>query len=148
MSFGGRLSLYGAGAPALAVSLIGPTIDMSNVRSLSFPKARRLIRSQEFDRVKRDGHAVRGKLMVLDLLAVQNSGSSRIGFITSRNLGNAVVRNRVRRRLREIVRKRQRDLRADFWIVIIAKRDAGNVSYRVLEDEWLRLAKRAFILAP
>jgi ribonuclease P protein component len=121
---------------------------MSKVRLLSFPKARRLIRSQEFDRVKQDGYAVRGKLMALDVLAVRNSGSSRIGFITSRHLGNAVVRNRVRRRLREIVRKGQRDLRDDFWIVVIAKRDARNVSYRVLEDEWLRLAKRAFILAP
>jgi ribonuclease P protein component len=121
---------------------------MSRVGSLSFPKTRRLIRSQEFDRVKRNGSAVRGKFMVLDILAVQNSGSSRIGFITSRHLGNAVVRNRVRRQLREIVRKNQADLRADFWIVIIARRDAATASYRVLKDEWLRLAKRASILAP
>jgi ribonuclease P protein component len=54
-----------------------------------------------------------------------------------------VVRNRVRRRLREIVRRHQHDLRQDLWIVLIAKRDA---SYRVLEDEWLRLARRASIL--
>jgi len=57
-----------------------------------------------------------------------------------------VVRNRVRRRLREIVRRRQHDLRQDLWIVFIAKRDAANASYDALEDEWLRLAKRASIL--
>jgi len=45
------------------------------------------------------------------------------------------------------VRKHQRDLREDFWIVLIARRDAANASYRALEDEWLRLAKRTSILA-
>lgn len=57
-----------------------------------------------------------------------------------------MVRNRVRRRLREIVRQRQHDLRQNLWVVIIAKRDAANATYRALEDEWLRLAKRASIL--
>ncbi len=85
--------------------------------------------------------------MVLSVLAVQNSGSSRVGFITSRHLGNAVVRNRVRRRLWEIVRKHQHDLREHFWMVLIARRNAANASYYTLEDEWLRLAKRASILA-
>jgi ribonuclease P protein component len=120
---------------------------MSKVRSLSFQKTRRLIRSREFDRVKQDGHPVRGKFIVLNVFAVQNSGFSRVGFITSRIVGSAVVRNRVRRRLREIVRKRQRDLRDGFWIVLIARRCAGNASYSALEGEWLRLAKRASILA-
>jgi ribonuclease P protein component len=116
-------------------------------RLLSFPKTRRLARSSDFDRVKEAGHAQRGKFIVLATLAVQNSGASRAGFITSGRLGGAVVRNRVRRRLREIVRKHQRDLRDDFWIVVIARPDATKASYRALEDEWLRLAKRASILA-
>jgi ribonuclease P protein component len=85
--------------------------------------------------------------MVLAALVVQNSGASRAGFVTSRRLGSAVVRNRLRRCLREIVRAHQHDLRQDFWIVVIARRDAANASYHALEDEWLRLAKRASILA-
>jgi ribonuclease P protein component len=114
---------------------------------LAFPKTRRLTRSSDFDRVRKTGHAERGKLIVLATLAVQNSGASRAGFITSGRLGGAVVRNSVRRRLREIVRKHQPDLRDDFWIVVIARADAAKASYRALEDEWLRLAKRASILA-
>src|SRR6266542_3885643 len=86
------------------------------------------------------------KTPVVPRLAVDNSGLCRVGFITTRRLGGAVVRNRVRRRLREIVRRHQHDLRQDFWIVIIARRDAAHASYRGLEDEWLRLARRAFIL--
>jgi len=121
---------------------------MTNVRptSFSFPKARRLTRASEYERVKRDGLIRRGKLLTLSVAVVDNSGPCRVGFITSRRLGIAAVRNRVRRRLREIVRQHQQELRQDLWIVIIAKRDAANVSYRALEDEWLRLAKRASIL--
>ena len=86
--------------------------------------------------------------MVLGVMEVQGSGESRAGFVTTRSLGSAVVRNRVRRRMREIVRKHQHELRDDFWIVLIARRDAADASYQALEDEWLRLAKRASILAP
>ena len=120
---------------------------MREARLFSFPKTRRLTRTSDFDRVKEAGHAERGKFIVLAALAVQNSGVSRAGFITSGRLGSAVVRNRVRRRLREIVRKHQHDLREDFWVVVIARPGATNASYRALEDEWLRLAKRASILA-
>ena len=114
--------------------------------SFSFPKARRLTHASEYERVKRDGLVRRGKLLMLSAAVVENSGLSRVGFITSRRLGSAVARNRVRRRLREIVRRHQHDLRQDFWIVLVARRDAVKASYRALEDEWLRLAKRASIL--
>ena len=122
------------------------TTDMKLASSLSFPKQRRLTHASEYDRVKGDGLVRRGKLLMLSAAVVENSGLSRIGFITSRRLGNAVARNRVRRRLREIVRRHQHDLRQDFWIVLVARRDAVKASYRSLEDEWLRLARRASIL--
>jgi ribonuclease P protein component len=120
--------------------------DMPQPTSFSFSKARRLTRASEYERVKRDGLIRRGKLLMLSVAAVENSGPSRAGFITSRRIGDAVARNRVRRRLREIVRQHQHDLRQDFWIVLIARRDAAKASYRSLEDEWLRLARRASIL--
>ncbi len=119
---------------------------MTRATSLSFPKQRRLTRGSEYEHVKRDGQVWRGKLLLLSASAVENSGLCRVGFITSRRLGGAVVRNRVRRRLREIVRRHQHDLRQGIWIVLIARRDASNASYSALEDEWLRLARRASIL--
>lgn len=122
------------------------TDDMGQTTSFSFSKARRLTHAPEYERVKRDGLVRRGKLLMLSTAVVENSGLSRVGFITSRRLGSAVARNRVRRRLREIVRRHQHDLRQDFWIVLVARRDAVNASSRALEDEWLRLARRASIL--
>ena len=114
--------------------------------SFSFPRARRLARTSEYERVKRDGFVRRGKLLILSAAEVENCGPPRVGIVTSRRLGSAVVRNRLRRRFREIVRQHQHDLRQGLWIVLFARRDAAKASYRALEDEWLRLAKRASIL--
>jgi ribonuclease P protein component len=114
--------------------------------SCSFPKSRRLTRASEYERVKRDGSARGGKLLTLGVVPVEDSGLCRAGFVTSRRLGSAAVRNRVRRRLREIVRQHQDHLREGFWIVLIARKEAATAGYRALEDEWLRLARRASIL--
>ena len=106
--------------------------------------------------MKKEGRSERGSLLVLSVLTTQEPGLSgsrmdrhplRAGFVTSKRVGSAVVRNRIRRRLREIVRRHQADLRNDFWIVTIARPKAAGATYGELEDEWLRLAKRASILA-
>ena len=88
--------------------------------------------------------------MVLGALTLEGEEPNdfRAGFVTSKRIGGSVVRNRLRRRLREIVRRHQHALRKGIWIVIIARPAAAGTSYGALEDEWLRLAKRAFILAP
>ena len=112
----------------------------------SFPKTRRLTHRLEYDRVKRNGITQRGKLLMLNAMPMETSGPWRAGFVTSGRLGGAVVRNRVRRRLREIVRRHQHELREGFWLVLVARREAAKASYRMLEDEWLRLARRASIL--
>jgi ribonuclease P protein component len=104
------------------------------------------MRASEYERVKREGLARGGKLLTLSAVPVENSGCCRVGFVTSRRLGSAVVRNRVRRRLREIVRRHQHDLREGFWIVLVARKNAAAAGYRALEHEWLRLARRASIL--
>ena len=76
---------------------------------------------------------------------VKPNAMARAGFITSKQVGAAVVRNRTRRRLREIFRKHQHEIRAGIWIVTIASARATPETFRALEDEWLRLARRASI---
>jgi ribonuclease P protein component len=120
--------------------------DMASPDSFSFPKTRRLTRASEYERIKRDGVVRRGKLLMLNVSPMDDSCPWRVGFVTSRRMGGAVVRNRVRRRLREIVRQHQHAVRVGFWMVLIAKPDAANASYQQLEHEWLRLARRASIL--
>ena len=119
---------------------------MPTAGSFSFPKARRLTHRSEYERVKQKGLTQRGRLMMLNAMPVESSGPWRAGFVTSGRLGGAVARNRVRRRLREIVRRHQHDLRQGVWFVIIARHQAATARYDALEDEWLHLARRASIL--
>src|SRR5437016_6589226 len=110
---------FGVGISQLAIrdgQLQGQQSMMSMGRSFSFPKARRLTRASEYERVKREGLVRRGKLLTLSAAVVDNSGPCRVGLITSRRVGGAVVGNRVRRRVREIVRRHQYDLRQGVWI--------------------------------
>ena len=115
-------------------------------KRFAFPKSRRLTLPAEFEQVKKKGQAQRGPLLVVSVLR-ENGLAFRAGFVTSRTIGRAVVRNRVRRRLREIVRKHQPDMIGGVWIVTIARAPAAAATYLELEAEWLRLAGRASILA-
>jgi ribonuclease P protein component len=118
---------------------------------LSFSKSRRLIRTAEFEWVRREGRTHRGSLVTLAVAnapAAEEIISARIGIIVSRKVGGAVARNRVRRRVREIFRKHQPELSRGIWLVVIVSPRAVGASYSQLEDEWLRLAGRASIIAP
>ncbi|MDQ6808626.1 MAG: ribonuclease P protein component [Verrucomicrobiota bacterium] len=114
----------------------------------TWPKTKRLLRPADFARVKDKGAAHRRGTLMLGVLKVAGETGFRVGFVTSKRIGGAVVRNRVRRRLREIVRTHQDSLRPGVWLVVIARRSAVAASLRDLEHDWLRLAERASILAP
>jgi len=118
----------------------------SDVVRFRFPAVRRLKVSREFERVRKEGRAVRGGLLILSVLPVDGEKRFRVGLITSRRVGEAVARNRVRRRLREIVRRNQQSLKGGIWFVVIARRSAAQTDSAALEGEWLHLAQRAGIL--
>lgn len=116
-------------------------------KRLRFPKSRRLTLDSEFQRVRTEGFSLRGEILTIGFLTNAEACAARAGFITSRRVGSAVVRNRTRRRLREIFRKHQHELNPGVWIVTIASPRAARQPFPVLEDEWLRLVQRASILA-
>src|SRR5438876_2287631 len=117
-------------------------------RRLRFPKSRRLTLDSEFQRVRTEGASIRGGMLTLGVLKnAESAAPSRAGFITSRRVGGAVVRNRTRRRLREIFRKHQHEVRGGIWIVTIASARAARGTFPALEDEWLRPGRRASIFA-
>ena len=111
-----------------------------------FGRASRLRLSSEFKLVRESGKSWTGRYLILVALNRGAGLPSRVGMITTRRLGNAVVRNKVRRRMREIFRLNQHQIRDGYWIITIARASSAFVAYQELERDWLRLAKRASIL--
>ncbi len=73
---------------------------------------------------------------------------TRFAFSTSRRLGGAVIRNRVRRRLREIVRSLAGRVEPGWDVLIVARPGCAAASYAELRDVVARLFGRAGILRP
>ena len=71
---------------------------------------------------------------------------SRLGLTTGTKLGHAVVRNRVRRRLREIYRLHEGSFCRGYDIVVVARSRAVTASYQQLERSYLALAKKLHLL--
>lgn len=103
----------------------------------------RLRRRKEFDAVFRQGRTWANELVVLRSLPNQLD-HNRYGFVTSKRLGKAVVRNLVRRRLREGVRSLP--LRAGWDVVISAKAAAARATFQELKGAVAELLASARIL--
>ncbi len=74
------------------------------------------------------------------------TGTNRVGITTGKKLGHAVVRNRVRRRLREVYRLNE-DLFQPGWdIVVVARSKSVTASFADLTAGYLSLARKAGIL--
>jgi len=80
--------------------------------------------------------------MVL-IVAQGEPGTARVGFTVSRKVGKAVVRNRVRRRLREVVRTHPELLSEGVDHVIIAYDSAAQAEFATMRDELTCLLQKA-----
>ncbi|MBQ7329642.1 MAG: ribonuclease P protein component [Oscillospiraceae bacterium] len=71
---------------------------------------------------------------------------NRVGITTGKKLGHAVVRNRVRRRLREVYRLNEDKFTPGWDIVVVARSRCISADFRKLTDAYLSLAEKAGIL--
>ncbi len=94
----------------------------------------RLLRRQDFVRVQSGGRRFRRPHLVL-LVDAGEHAAARVGYTISRKVGNSVVRNRVRRRLRELVRAQAELLAPHYDYVIIATPAAATADFATLRHE-------------
>jgi ribonuclease P protein component len=110
-----------------------------------FPRAARLLKHSDFDRVYKQGRRHFSSHMTVFYLrqaeGASRKGSARIGFTVGRALGGAVERNRIKRRLREAVRLRRSlfelelGLAGGIDVVINPKKSVLTVEFSVVLDE-------------
>jgi ribonuclease P protein component len=109
---------------------------------MAFPKARRLLRPPDFRQVYDLGFKVVCRTFVAFCWKAAEADGPKTGFTTPRTLGKAVKRNRMRRRLRETVRRRLARLGPEWRIVWNLRRPALDAPQEVLDSEVERVFER------
>lgn len=123
-------------------------------------KQRRLRSAGDFARVRQFGRSFATASLVvrvvrqpaLEAPAARDSAQlavpPRVGFSVGKRVGDAVVRNRVRRRLRELMRTRLARVAPGWDLVVTARAPAATSTYAELDTDLDMLLARAKVLAP
>jgi ribonuclease P protein component len=134
---------------AVAVPVRPGRAPVSGTRPERLTRDHRLTTSLHYAAVKESGTAFRGKHCLMLVLA-RAGEPTRFGFIASRKgVGGAVQRNRARRRLREIVRRRWPRLpETGYLIAVVAYRSSLTAPHQELASDVEHLLAAAGALAP
>jgi ribonuclease P protein component len=103
----------------------------------------RLTGNKRFSQIHQEGRSVANNILVARVLP-NGLDYSRFGFMVSKRLGNAVARNKVRRRLREVVR--QTPVKPGWDAIFIARRGAEKASYQSLRQAAQNLLRRTKLI--
>jgi len=96
--------------------------------SFSFPKSCKLRLRADFQQVFSNGERFHGKILLLIVYHPAVGGGFKLGLIVRKKIyKRAVDRNKIKRRLREIVRLMRPDLAKDLWLIICVKHGVKEV---------------------
>jgi ribonuclease P protein component len=109
------------------------------LKSSGLKKSDRILKHSGYVRLSASGKAVRDQYFII-AFAKSREGRTRLGITASKRVGNAVVRNRLKRIIREIFRISRNLIDGHWDINVIAKKDAAGLSYQ----EALQALKRLF----
>ena len=114
--------------------------------SYGLPPEARLRDAREFLSIKKEGRRLVVSHLIANWRDLPAGSRSRLGLITSRKIGNAVVRSRARRWMREAFRLHQHDLLQPVAMVLIARPSMAGKNYAEVERDYLNILKRARLL--
>jgi ribonuclease P protein component len=98
--------------------------------------AERIRRKSDFASLYRQGGRLRGRYFTLVFLK-NELGHSRLAVVASRKVGSAVVRNRVKRRFRELFRRNKQLLQDPLDIIVITRPESGEAAWTDLRDAFI-----------
>ncbi|GBF32510.1 ribonuclease P protein component [Desulfocucumis palustris] len=100
-------------------------------------------KNPDFKKVYGKGRSVAGYSMVLYYLPVKTTGK-RFGFSVGKKVGKAVVRNRVKRVLKELCRLNQQWFKEGYDYILIPRKGFSDRSFQQLRDDLGKLTGKAF----
>jgi ribonuclease P protein component len=107
----------------------------------------RLRDRKDFGAVREQGRRWRGDVLIVNAMPRAGDLPVRFGFVISRKIGTAVVRNRIKRRLRAVMHAHLAEVVRGYDVVIISRQPASSATYAALETAALDLLRRAGLMA-
>ena len=111
-------------------------------------KQYRLAKRADFSKVYRLGRSAANMQFVIYAMPNRNTEKIRVGVSASKKLGGAVVRNRLRRMIKEIVRHHAERIAAGHDLIVIVRKPAVQMAYKEMEKSLLHALKRSSLLLP
>jgi ribonuclease P protein component len=125
-----------------------PAMATAGTPSLRFGRVMRLKHTRDFARLKAQGRRLVQGSLIANWEELPVGARPRLGVVTSRKLGGAVVRSRARRLLREVFRQHQHDFRRPVALVMVARASIVGTKLAEVERDFLSAMRRAHLLRP
>lgn len=111
--------------------------------SFALPARRRIKESRHFAKLKTDGRRLALGCLLINWFIGAHPATPRVGVVVSRKVGNAVVRNRAKRYLREAFRLHQTELPPSLDLVLVARPSMARKRFADVERDFLAALRQA-----
>lgn len=116
---------------------------MNTVRCF-FKKHQRIRRARDFEALRAIRQKIEAQTFFIKIRLRGDSAVARFAVITSRKVGKALIRNKLRRRSKEIFRSYQHNLPRGYDILLIARSSLANMPFHEMEKRFKDAMERAF----
>jgi ribonuclease P protein component len=106
-------------------------------------KKNRIKKNEDFSRVFREGTSTANRQFVIYTLRKEDQQQFRIGLSVSKKLGNAVVRNHIKRYIRQALHELSDDLQVEMDYVVIARKPCTELPFNEFKKSLIHVLKRA-----
>ena len=115
-------------------------------KSLRFGSAMRIKQGRDFAKVRQEGERSTMGCLIANWRKLPSGSGSRLGVITAGKIGNAVVRSRARRLLRESFRLHQNELAQPVDLVLVARPSIAGKGFADVEKDFLTSLRKSGLL--
>lgn len=104
-------------------------------------KKYRVKKSKEFEQVLKEGRSFANRQFVVYSLKKPGQAHFRIGISVGKKIGNAVVRNKIKRYIREAFHEMENDLHMEYDYIIIARKPTKDMNYFEIKKSLIHVLK-------
>ncbi|WP_027964581.1 ribonuclease P protein component [Halalkalibacillus halophilus] len=106
-------------------------------------KAYRVKKNEEFQQIFKHGHSFANRQLVLYFMKKEDQAHYRVGFSVGKKIGNAVMRNQIKRYLRQAFTELEAYIEPEYDYVVIARNPTKQMDFHEVKDSLLHVIKKS-----